>query len=168
MQNRCAYVIVWTICLVATSLSSSTLFAVSAPKEKCASGAYSGVTGKCIEKADPNGPYKAVPAGQNSPGLEQAMTTAYAAKFPSETVFKITILDPTWAYVRHQVSGVPMRRLLRGQVAYKSSNGTCYSRTVVFTQENVGGDRYDTSFVPWDPDNSQQYTFQQFACDTVK
>jgi hypothetical protein len=141
--------------------------------------AYSGVTGECMKwkEGSPFGaaaatttkPYEPVRAAQSAPELEQAMAAGYTARFPKEKVLKVTILDATWGYVRHPQSGLPTRRFLRGQVAYQAESGRCISRTMVFGQENRGGETYDQAFGAYDPVPGQSYTFQDgFDCSSVR
>mgnify|MGYP000125419166 CR=1 FL=1 len=73
-------------------------------------------------------------------GIENEMMSAARSAFSGKgTPAKAVITDHGWGIVRHQISGIILRRRISGVVSIKGLNGQCKLYPLTFDQDYSGG-----------------------------
>jgi len=99
-------------------------------------------------------PVRMAKPGMKNKALEADMIAAIQQQGWKETPLRAVITSDEWRILRNQVTGIPLRRVLNGEVAVKTPAGKCRVFAIGIAQEHDGskygksryysvGDSYD-------------------------
>lgn len=91
------------------------------------------------------------PERQNNSALRNEAIRAfnssvYRAKESGNKVLKAHLVSSGWSVERNKVTGIILSRDQQVQIAYKSSDGKCYTYLMLFMQKHLGGGKYGVGF----------------------
>ena len=87
-------------------------------------------------------------AGFSDAGLEKQILAAAKNNEFGEVPLKVVITETAWKYTRNALTGIVIRRSIRGVVGTKEKDGTCNVRHKVFTQQASGAGFAPPSVAP--------------------
>ncbi|MEZ5347490.1 MAG: hypothetical protein R2681_18300 [Pyrinomonadaceae bacterium] len=95
--------------------------------------------------------HRMFPERQNNAALRSEATRAfnssiYRANVKGNTVLKVHLVSGGWSVERNQLTGIILSRDQLVHIAYKASDGKCYTYLMTMQQKHLGGGRYGSGF----------------------